>query len=73
MNRFRYRLIGCSMFLAAVVCHAGQLWAQAAGTEPETQAAWVVSYALVILSVGLGLFVICRPGRRNKKVKAEKS
>ena len=31
--------------------------------------AWVVSYALVILFVGLGLFVVSLPSRRQKKVR----
>ena len=34
----------------------------------ETKEAWVVPYVLVILLVGLGLFVVCRPSRRDKKV-----
>jgi hypothetical protein len=31
--------------------------------------AWVVSYALVILFVGLGLFIISIPSRREKRVR----
>ena len=30
---------------------------------------WVQSYFLVFLCVGLGLLVICRPGKRGKEVK----
>ena len=48
----------------------GPLWAQV-GAEEEPQESWVTGYALVILSVGLGLFVVCRPGKRSKKVKQD--
>ena len=62
-------------FRLCLVCvvwlgQASWLWAQTSN-EPETKEAWVISYALVILSVGLGLYVVCRPSRRNKQVKAE--
>lgn len=60
---------------AAAFClllfRANHVLAQTPGQEPETKEAWVISYALVILSVGLGLYVICRPARRNKEVKQE--
>lgn len=72
MNRLQQWLLRGVTFLAATVGQWCQLYAQGAGDEPETQEAWVISYALVIFSVGLGLFVICRPTRRNKKVKTEK-
>ena len=42
------------------------MFAQAA--DPTTKEAWVSSYAVVILCVGLALFVICRPSRRDKRV-----
>ena len=60
-----------TFFVVASLMMVQHVAAQAQGGDKETQEAWVVSYALVILSVGLGLFVICRPGRRSKKVKAE--
>ena len=41
---------------------------QTGGTDNSS---WVTSYALVILCVGLGLFVICRPSRREKKVRKD--
>lgn len=47
------------------------LVAQQGTEEAASKDEWVISYFLVILCVGLGLFVICRPGRRSKKVKAE--
>lgn len=58
----------CLAYLSQAAC----LWAQAPTTnEPDTKEAWVISYALVILSVGVGLYVVCRPARRNKTVKTE--
>jgi hypothetical protein len=32
---------------------------------------WVKSYFLVLLCVGLGLLIICRPGKRGKEVKRD--
>ena len=44
----------------------------ALGQQDEVKAEWVVPYALVGGLIGLGLFGICRPSRRSKKVeKAE--
>ena len=71
MHRLARLVRLASFFVVASLVAVQQVAAQAQGGEEETQEAWVVSYALVILSVGLGLFVICRPGRRSKKVKAE--
>ena len=51
---------------ALVLC--SPLLAQDDGEE-EPQASWVLSYALVILCVGLGMAPICRPSRRGKEVK----
>ena len=40
------------------------------GQEEEKPAPqWVISYALIVMGVGLGLAVVCRPSRRNKEVK----
>jgi hypothetical protein len=48
---------------------ASRLFAQAPASASKE--AWVVPYFLVILLVGLGLFVICRPSHREKKVKKD--
>jgi len=61
-----------SAALVLLLGQASPIWAQPPGAEPESQETWVIGYALVIFSVGLGLFVVCRPSRRNKQVKAEK-
>ena len=62
----------CLAFLPAmVVWLAVATPAQAQETTPGDQSSWVTNYALVILCVGLALFVICRPSRREKKVRKE--
>jgi hypothetical protein len=35
----------------------------------SSKEAWVVSYLIVVLAVGLGLFLVCRSSRRAKKAK----
>ncbi len=48
----------------------GQLLAQAAEKEEEEAKSWVMSYILIVLTVGLGLFVVVRMGRRrNPKIR----
>ena len=44
------------------------VWAQQIPQE-GVQANWVLSYALVILCLGLGVFVVCRPGRRSQDIR----
>ncbi len=40
------------------------------GIDPVvSKEAWVISYALVILFIGLGLFIISIPSRREKRVR----
>ena len=49
---------------------AAPAWAQdQSPIEEEAQADWVLSYALVILCIGLAVFVVCRPGRRGSDVR----
>jgi hypothetical protein len=40
-----------------------------AEAPPADKGSWVLSYALVILAVALGLMAVCRPGSRTKDVK----
>ena len=37
--------------------------------ESATQEDWVMSYALVIICVGLAAFVVCRPGHRSQDIR----
>lgn len=43
-------------------------WAQRNKAEPEPvkKEAWVISYALLILCVGGGLFTVLKPGKRDR-------
>lgn len=55
-----------SVFFSVLVTLAVStpVWAQ---DEPEKpQPSWVMSYLLVTLCVGLGLFVVCRGTKREK-------
>ena len=74
MNRTQRRCCQIATLLLASVALLSL--ATPALAQPQSGAvseeSWVTSYALVILCVGLGLFVICRPSRREKKVKKEK-
>jgi hypothetical protein len=72
MNRWLHTVIGAAVRHLAVLF--GLLWvagpAQAqAPAEPATQADWVMSYALVVLSIGLGVFVVCMPGKRGQTIR----
>jgi len=73
LRTFRGR---ASAFLGAAVCWlatAGPVWAQQeAGTGGGRGASpWVMSYALVILGIGLGLLILCKPSRRRERAKVE--
>ena len=46
------------------------LWAKQVEEEAEgPKASWTMSYILVVLAIGLGLVVICRPGRRSASIR----
>ena len=67
---YRQRFCFLLVMTVAYLSQATPALAQQGGATSEES--WVTSYALVILCVGLGLFVICRPSRRDKRVKKEK-
>ncbi len=59
--------------LLAAACWLGsaaEAWAQGDGAGSGASP-WVMPYALVILGVGLGLLVVCKPSRRREKAKVE--
>jgi len=75
MNRLRsvWRTVKC-LALSAVTWLAIHGTALAAAEEEESGGGapkWVVSYALVILCVGLGLAVLLHPSRRRDRAKPE--
>jgi hypothetical protein len=50
----------------------GAALAQEAAKQPENAGgSYVFSYALVILGVGLGLLLVCRPSHRRDRAKPE--
>ena len=59
--------------ITAIACLLGTLstfsstlLAQVEPEVVESKEAWVVSYALVILSIGLGVYIISKPARRER-------
>lgn len=61
----RIRLFMQSM--AGSMLWAAPAYCQATEDQPVTKEAWVMPYALVILCVGLGIFVISRHIQRESK------
>ena len=57
-------LLWLTVFTLPVLAQQGS---QTAGAT--SKASWVLSYAIVVLGIGLGLAGICRPGRRAKEIK----
>lgn len=39
--------------------------------EEPKEASWVFAYALVVLGVGLGLLIVCRPSWRRERAKPQ--
>jgi hypothetical protein len=70
MNSFRQIVRTGCWLLALMLGQTTVLWAQI-GEDEGPKDSWVLPYAMVILSIGLALFVICRNGKRSSKVKAE--
>ena len=58
------RLAGLLVMLSTATPLRAQDSAQDEGGED-----WVFSYAIVGLSIGLGLFIICRMGKRSQEIK----
>ena len=57
-------VVGSTVLLP--LCMTATVWAQAPGEPEKPEASWVLSYVLVVFCVGLGLFAVCRTGRRQK-------
>lgn len=41
------------------------VWAQPPGAEPPEEKNWGLQYLLVLIMVGVGVFVVCRPAGRK--------
>ncbi|MCA9262485.1 MAG: hypothetical protein KDA60_01505 [Planctomycetales bacterium] len=57
-----------SWAVISLMCSATPLLAQSDEAIPEKKVRYVISYVLVILCVGLGLYVVCRPGKRGRDI-----
>lgn len=69
-RRFRFAAYAAACWLAA----GATALAQAGGAEQKTEEAppaYVVPYALVILSIGLGLAVVLNSSKRRERAKPE--
>ena len=72
VNRLR-KVLSTAVFYATVLFFiailVGPVYAQAAEDSASDEPRWVVGYALVILSVGVGLTAVCRMGRRGQDIR----
>lgn len=76
LHLFPLRLTWLVPALAVWLASPYLLWAQeesvtAAASKASGGAAYVAPYALVILCVALGIFVVCNPARRRERAKVE--
>lgn len=59
-----------SKFMATLVIVCSILsdfaWGQQGGDGAGGKATWVLSYALVVLCIGLSVYIISKPARREK-------
>lgn len=46
-------------------------FAAASGDEPEAELEWILSYAVMGICIGMGLFVVIRSSRRDDSVISE--
>jgi len=63
------RTVRWSAAFALVWLAAAPVWAQEAEESSSTGAKWGMAYALVFLGIILGVFAVCRPGRRSKEIR----
>jgi hypothetical protein len=63
MRRLTTAIVG---LLSTLSIFSSTLLAQIEPEVVESKEAWVVSYALVVLSIGLGVYIISKPARRER-------
>ena len=67
---YLFRRIALIVLIAAIWSGVSALaWAQALEGKPDAEKNYLVPYVLVVLGVGLGVLVVCRPNSRDEKPK----
>ena len=73
LNLIWQRLITLALLLVFSFGMSADVWAgklkKVASNSGENGQSWVVPYALVMLSVGLGMLFVCRSSRRSERAK----
>jgi hypothetical protein len=73
-NDMRLRWLNFAVLAMLWFCCATQLFAQSRSDAPPPAAkSYILQYTLTLLCIGLGVYVACRPGKRGKKIKLERS
>jgi hypothetical protein len=67
-KKLRTAVSFAAALLLSLIC-AVPVYAQAAEDSAADEPRWVIGYALVILSVGVGLTAVCRMGRRGQDIR----
>ena len=55
------------MTVACWLLTVAPAWAQDDAKGPQENS-WALAYVLVLLGVGLGLMILCRPGKRSSEL-----
>ena len=74
MKLLRHICVMAKMLAFSAALWAGlatAAWAQGTGSDEEGGGSYLLSYALVILAVGLGLLVVCKSSGRRDREKPE--
>jgi hypothetical protein len=66
-----FALIGWLALYGAALADKGLPGAQAAAATPGDSSSYVLPYAIVLVFVGLGVFVVCRPVHRRDRARPE--
>jgi hypothetical protein len=76
----RLNIVLRRLYLAAIVFGTwfaveGTVWAKKAAEKTEDSGSsptlWVISYALILLCIGLGMLVVCRSASRSDRTKPQ--
>ncbi len=72
LQAFSRRVLAVCFAVSCWLGSTAQVWAEETEREGGKGASpWVFPYALVILGIGLGLLIVCKPSNRRDKAKVE--